>query len=95
MLYLLFMFLCDSNPMIVNRNVTFVSDSMTAVSWANLQNGVGSIHHLNLIYDIKEILSRHQNFEVIYNPRATNSFVDNLAKKGSSGDGNRVVWSMV
>ncbi|KAK2634774.1 hypothetical protein Ddye_029566 [Dipteronia dyeriana] len=31
---------------------------------------------------------------VEYSPRATNSFVDSLAKKGSGGEGDFISWSL-
>ncbi|KAK3220724.1 hypothetical protein Dsin_014694 [Dipteronia sinensis] len=74
--------LCTSNPEILKRNVVIVSDSKIAVSWFNSMFGVGSIQHINLIFDIKEFLWQHNNFKVIFNSRASNSLTDSLAKMG-------------
>ncbi|KAK3200500.1 hypothetical protein Dsin_023915 [Dipteronia sinensis] len=74
--------LCVSNPLVMEHKVTIVSDSKTVVSWTNSNNAFGSIDHLKIVYDIKDILFRFNNLEMIFNPRASNSFTDSLAKLG-------------
>ncbi|KAK3169154.1 hypothetical protein Dsin_000058 [Dipteronia sinensis] len=65
-----------------------------AVSWVN-EGDFGSLKHINLIYDIRNILHYLSNTVVLYNSRATNSFADLLAKKGSSRNGDFIQWGDV
>ena len=85
--------LCSSCELIGDRKVTIVSDSKSAVAWSNKSDGFGCLKNVAIIYEIRELLSQNQNFEVLFNPRSSNSFADSLAKMGSNGGENSVVWS--
>ncbi|KAK2648312.1 hypothetical protein Ddye_015801 [Dipteronia dyeriana] len=74
--------LCVFIPSVVNRNIEIASDSRMAVSWINGE-GVGSLNHVNLIYDICSSLERFGG-KVVYSPRVSNQFADRLAKLGSN-----------
>ncbi|KAK2646985.1 hypothetical protein Ddye_022180 [Dipteronia dyeriana] len=73
--------LCVFTPSFVNRNIEISSDSRMAISWINGE-GVGSINHVDLIYDIRSSLE-HFGGKVVYSPRVSNQFADRLAKLGS------------
>ncbi|KAK3227606.1 hypothetical protein Dsin_007468 [Dipteronia sinensis] len=83
--------LCSDNPELRGREVKVVSDSKVAVSWVN-DKDFGSLAHVNAIYNIRCCCSSFGNLEVTYDSRAFNSFVDSLAKMGSSMVGDFVVW---
>ena len=63
-----------------------VSDSLVAVSWIN-KKGFRSINHVQMIYDIRTLLTSFQNMSIVYCSRAQNSFTDALAKKASNMEG--------
>ncbi|KAK2640308.1 hypothetical protein Ddye_028103 [Dipteronia dyeriana] len=73
--------LCFFIPSFVNRNIEIASDSRMVVSWIN-GAGVGSINHVDLIYDIRSSLERFGG-KVVYSLRVSNQFDDRLAKLGS------------
>ena len=56
---------------------------MVVVSWIN-KGGVGNLKHVNDIYDIRCNLESLGGMEVRFPSRASNFFVDKLAKIGSS-----------
>ncbi|KAK3231753.1 hypothetical protein Dsin_003634 [Dipteronia sinensis] len=45
--------LCASSLALRNKKITIVSDSKIAVSWVNDKTSIGSLKHVNLIYDIR------------------------------------------
>ena len=55
------------------------------MEWINGDN-VGSIDHINLVYDIRDVLRIHGCMKICFSSRASNSTADALAKRGSSGD---------
>ncbi|KAK2644270.1 hypothetical protein Ddye_019465 [Dipteronia dyeriana] len=73
--------LCVFTPSFVNRNIEIVSDSIMVVSLINGE-GVGSINHVDLIYDICCSLE-HFGGKVVYSSSVSNQFADRLAKLGS------------
>ena len=83
--------MCSETQVLLGRAITFSSDSKVAVAWVN-GSGFGSLKNLNLIYDIRDMLCFLGNAEVIYSPRASNTFADSLAKRGSKNEGDLVVW---
>ncbi|KAK3183271.1 hypothetical protein Dsin_030557 [Dipteronia sinensis] len=77
---------CDiisSDPFFLVRNIIIASDLKVAVAWVN-NDDFGSINHVNWIYDIRCKLKILGNTSVVYNSRTSNSFVDMLARRGSS-----------
>ncbi|KAI9177171.1 hypothetical protein LWI28_011918 [Acer negundo] len=64
---------------------------VTDVNWINT-DVFGSLAHVKMVYDIRELLSRHGNMSVQFCSRASNSFVDDLEKKGSNMVGDMVRW---
>ncbi|KAK3229711.1 hypothetical protein Dsin_001592 [Dipteronia sinensis] len=85
--------LCVSIPSFVGSNIEIVSDSMVVVSWIN--NGdVGSLKHVNNIYDIRGNLELLGGTVVHFSSRASNFFSDKLAKMGSSLASDFVEWSL-
>ncbi|KAK2653607.1 hypothetical protein Ddye_013463 [Dipteronia dyeriana] len=79
-----------TNPVFQGRKIIIGSDSKVVVSWVN-NNSFESINNVKLIYDIRNNLTKLGNMEVIYNARATNSFADILAKRGSNMEGDLFV----
>ncbi|KAK3225985.1 hypothetical protein Dsin_005847 [Dipteronia sinensis] len=79
--------ICASNPNLIGREIVIVSDSKSAVSWVN-EGRFGSIKHVNLIFNIRCNLNKLGNMVVIFNSRASNSFVDMLSKKGFNMEGD-------
>ncbi|KAK3219671.1 hypothetical protein Dsin_013641 [Dipteronia sinensis] len=65
------------------------SDSMVAMSWVNSRY-FGSLAHINTIYEIPNWLKLLGSAVVVFNLRASNSFTDSLAKKGSGNCGDFV-----
>ncbi|KAK2648436.1 hypothetical protein Ddye_015925 [Dipteronia dyeriana] len=73
--------LCGSMQDLVLKPIVIVSDSMMAVSWIN-NSGLGSLKHVQTIYDICSGLISLGVALVVFSSRAFNTFVDLLAKKG-------------
>ncbi|KAK2651346.1 hypothetical protein Ddye_011202 [Dipteronia dyeriana] len=73
--------LCIGKPALLGRNIEFVSDSMVVVSWIN-GKGIGSIKHVQTIYDISSLLNSIGR--VVYCSRMSNSLADMLAKQAGS-----------
>ena len=51
-----------------------------------------SLKHIDIIFDIHSKLSCMGNSVVVYKSRASNSFVDMLAKRASLDEGDIVEW---
>ena len=83
--------LCVKTSDLCGKDILIISNSMTAVSWINGE-GIGSMNHVNLIYDIREWLSVMGNVTVIYNSRSLNSSADSLARQGSGSGENNLAW---
>ncbi|KAK0580817.1 hypothetical protein LWI29_006581 [Acer saccharum] len=75
--------LCASNSLMLGQDIVIVSDSKVTVSLIN-DKGFGSLKHLYMVYDIRSYLETFSGTVVSFNSRASNSFVDNLAKLGSN-----------
>ncbi|KAK3218850.1 hypothetical protein Dsin_012820 [Dipteronia sinensis] len=83
---------CTSRLVLVDRDIIIASDSKLAVDCKNKTDDFGSLNHVNLIYDIRGFLNILKKVYVIFNPRHSNSFADNLAKKGSLNFCDRLDW---
>ncbi|KAK0605799.1 hypothetical protein LWI29_030819 [Acer saccharum] len=64
------------------KEIVTVSDSKVAVSWV-YSEGIGNLDNCDAIYDIRDCSSFLPNVSVVFKSRATNSFVDSLAKRAS------------
>ncbi|KAK3230293.1 hypothetical protein Dsin_002174 [Dipteronia sinensis] len=84
--------LCALNTVLLGSNITIVSDSKVVVSWVNNNDGVGSLKHVDIIYDFRCLRNMMRGLSIEYNSRATNSLAENLAKMGSNMEGDIVVW---
>ncbi|KAK3211066.1 hypothetical protein Dsin_015772 [Dipteronia sinensis] len=80
-----------TNPSLKGLTIDIVSDSKTAVLWINSE-GHGSFKHVNTVYDIHEFIRNHSAITITFSSRASNSFADNLAKRGSKKDGDFLHW---
>ena len=80
-----------SNNVLRDKEITIVSNSKVAVSWMK-NDGFGFINLVNVIYDIRSMLKSCDNIYLTFFPRASNSFADMLAKKGSGRSGDFMVW---
>ncbi|KAK3219556.1 hypothetical protein Dsin_013526 [Dipteronia sinensis] len=80
------------DPLFLGRNITIASDSKVVVAWVN-NDDFGSINHVKWIYDIRCKLKILGNTSVVYNSRSSNSFVDMLARRGSSLKEDIICWS--
>ncbi|KAK1582938.1 hypothetical protein Q3G72_019669 [Acer saccharum] len=83
--------LCVSNEVLVGRDIEIVSVSKMAVSWVNDED-FGCDKHVQIIYDIRSMISSSNNISVIFNLRTSNSVTNSLAKRGSSLIGDSIVW---
>ncbi|KAK3221063.1 hypothetical protein Dsin_015033 [Dipteronia sinensis] len=79
--------LCANSTFFYGKDLDFVSDSKVVDPWINSE-GLGSLNHVQLIYDIWVCLNSLRNGWVIFNTRSSNSFADQLVKKGSGHEGN-------
>ncbi|KAK2635230.1 hypothetical protein Ddye_030022 [Dipteronia dyeriana] len=84
-------FLCASNLSTQGQNIEIVSDSLVSVTWINVDN-VGSYAHVKLFFDIRDLLRTHERMIDSFCSRNSNSYTDNLAKKGSNREGDVVQW---
>ncbi|KAK2652889.1 hypothetical protein Ddye_012745 [Dipteronia dyeriana] len=75
------------------NKIIIVSDPKVTVSWVN-KEGFGSFIHVDDIYDICCKLRCMGDIIMVFNPRSLNSFVDMLAKRGSSQEGDTLEWSL-
>ena len=82
--------LCSSKESLFGRVIMVASDSSSAVSWVNISNGIGSLKHVNNIYNNRSFLANSDGRSVVFNPRGSNSFANNLAKRGSLMSGDQV-----
>ena len=85
--------ICLSRSDLIDKEIMLVSDSKVAVSWV-LGEGIGNIDNWESIYDIKECLKVLPRLSVVFSSRASNSFTDNLAKRGSMAVEDLMEWSM-
>ncbi|KAK2648437.1 hypothetical protein Ddye_015926 [Dipteronia dyeriana] len=76
-----------------NRHITIMSDSSTVVSWIN-EEGFGLLSHVNLLYDIRQVLNTRRSLEAKFTVRDANSLVDCLAKAGVDLSADRLEWSV-
>ncbi|KAK2645840.1 hypothetical protein Ddye_021035 [Dipteronia dyeriana] len=86
--------LCSVSNFFYEREVNFISDSKTTMSWIN-SDGLGSVMFVKLIQDIRGLLFSLRNARVIFNPRSSNSFIDSLAKQGSGQEGDVLIWDFL
>ncbi|KAK3219540.1 hypothetical protein Dsin_013510 [Dipteronia sinensis] len=86
--------LCVSRPELKDRDIAIVSDSKVAVSWVN-NDEIGSLKHLQVIYDIRNLMRRLGSVSVSYSARAANFVADSLAKKGSDSGEVLLTWSNI
>lgn len=85
--------LCLSKTDLTSRRLVINSDSKAAVSWIN-SNDLGNIRFTHLFYEIRNSLFLLRQATVQFSSRSTNFFADFLAKKGSSSEGEVIVWSL-
>ncbi|KAK2648420.1 hypothetical protein Ddye_015909 [Dipteronia dyeriana] len=63
------------------------------VSWIN-REGFGNLSHVNLVYDIRQILLWRNFISIKFTPSRFNSLADSLAKDGSGSNGDRLEWGV-
>ncbi|KAK2643836.1 hypothetical protein Ddye_019031 [Dipteronia dyeriana] len=85
--------LCISQMELIGRSIVINSDSRAAVSWINNED-LGNINFSHLIYDIRNILLCLGKTTFEFSSRASNSLADTLAKQGSAGEGDVLVWNL-
>ncbi|KAK2650145.1 hypothetical protein Ddye_017634 [Dipteronia dyeriana] len=84
--------LCVASRILVGKEIIIVSDSKVAVSWVNCA-GVGSLKHVNYIYNIRNCLRILGNTSMVFNPRfSSNAYADALAKKGYGSVRESIIW---
>ncbi|KAK3199074.1 hypothetical protein Dsin_022489 [Dipteronia sinensis] len=83
--------LCASNPSMMGRDITIVSNSKVTVSWIN-EAGFGNINHVDMVYSVCHYLASLGGTVVSFASRASNSLAENLAKLGSSIAGDFIHW---
>ena len=86
--------LCVENPLLRDIDIEIVSDSLMAVTWINSDH-VGSLAHVNLVYGIWDHLRSHAALSVRFSSRASNSYANSLAKKGSNNKGDIIHWGSI
>ncbi|KAK3197921.1 hypothetical protein Dsin_021336 [Dipteronia sinensis] len=84
--------ICTSRQELVGKQIVIVSDSKVTVSWIHDEK-IGSVNHVQMIYDIRNMLSFLQNTAIVHNSRAQNAFADSLEKKASKKKGDVLEWS--
>ena len=67
--------------------------SESTMAWIN-GDGFGLLSHVNLLYDIRQILFSKHSLSVTFTSRGANSLANYLAKAGANLDGNRLEWSL-
>ncbi|KAK1558570.1 hypothetical protein Q3G72_003986 [Acer saccharum] len=87
--------LISSSMLLLNRNITIMSDSKSVVSWINGE-GFGHLSFVNLVYDIRQflILISMNLVSIKFTPRSSNSLADSLAKAGSRLQEERLEWGL-
>ncbi|KAK2642953.1 hypothetical protein Ddye_024716 [Dipteronia dyeriana] len=86
---------CDlfgSRPDLVRWRLIIACDSKSAVEWVTRRDIEGS-NHKQLISHIRNSLHGFGQASVVHCPRASNSYADGLAKKGSAGCEDVLCWS--
>ncbi|KAK2646848.1 hypothetical protein Ddye_022043 [Dipteronia dyeriana] len=86
---------CDlfgSRPDLVRWMLIIACDSKSVVEWVTSRDIEGS-NHEHLISHIHNSLHGFGQASVVHCPRASNSYVDCLAKKGSTGCEDVLCWS--
>ncbi|KAK1581558.1 hypothetical protein Q3G72_006970 [Acer saccharum] len=64
------------------------------VNWIN-SDYFRSLEHIQMVYDIRESMRTHGNISVTYCSQSSNSYADDLAKKGSNMVGDVMHWSSI
>ena len=82
------------NPLLLGTDIVIASDSLVAVTWIN-SDSVGSLEHVNLIFDIRDHMRKHGSLTIRFSSRTSNSYADSLAKKGSNREGDVVQWGSI
>ena len=85
--------LCLSNLILLNHEITVVSDSKVAVSWAN-SKVFGNVDYVDIIYDIRSMLRDRRDIKVVYDSEIFNSFTDSLTMMGADNRGDFIEWSV-
>ncbi|KAK2639402.1 hypothetical protein Ddye_027197 [Dipteronia dyeriana] len=85
--------LISSIMYLVDRNITILSNSKTVVSWIN-GGGIGYLNYVNLLYDIKQLLSSTSIVSIDYTARSNKSLANILAKVGSDLQQERLEWGL-
>ena len=85
--------LCASRPELNRKKIVVVSECKLAVAWIN-SNGVGDWSFLQQILEIRGVINNGGQIFVEFNHRETNSFADDLAKKGAGGGDILLNWNM-
>ncbi|KAK2655291.1 hypothetical protein Ddye_008343 [Dipteronia dyeriana] len=83
--------LCISNSAMWGQKIEIVSDSKTAFSWIK-STDFRTLHHVRLVYDIYDLMRNHDMMKILFSSEASNSYVDNLAKRGSRKDKYLIHW---
>ncbi|KAI9160177.1 hypothetical protein LWI28_005778 [Acer negundo] len=83
--------LCVFKRELVGWDIAIVCDSKVVLSSVN-NDGIGSLNHVQTIYNIRNLWRGLGHASVIYNSRAANSMADALAKKGSDGGEVLLTW---
>ncbi|KAK4838484.1 hypothetical protein QYF36_014080 [Acer negundo] len=86
--------LCVQNSAIQGQVIEIVSDYLSAVSWIN-SDTFGSLAHGQLVYGIRDYVRKFRNLSVRYCSRASNSYADNLARKGANREGDVIQWGSI
>ncbi|KAI9186919.1 hypothetical protein LWI28_022276 [Acer negundo] len=76
------------------KEIIIAGDSKTAVSWVNKIGEIGSFKHVQIIYDLRNFMKVLICTLVVFHNRSTNSIADNLAKRGSNQNGDKLNWSL-
>ncbi|KAK3217812.1 hypothetical protein Dsin_011782 [Dipteronia sinensis] len=85
--------LCEKASCPVSKRIIIESDSKSAVSWVNGVNGVGNVRLMDVILDIRDILSRNASrIKVQFVSISGNVSVDLLAKLGALSGLVQEVW---
>ena len=85
--------LFGSNPELIYRPLTVISDSKIAVRW--IMNGSPDFNsHEQIVGEIRKWLNSFDQATVEFHLRSSNSFADTLAKKGLKAGVNDLWWSV-
>ncbi|KAK2647643.1 hypothetical protein Ddye_015132 [Dipteronia dyeriana] len=77
----------------LERNITILSYSKSAVSWIN-GKGFGHLRLVNWVYDIRQFMLSMNKVSIKYTARNCNSLADSLAKAGSGLQAERLEWGL-